>query len=114
MDPAGGLHAYWDAGIDHAVAREKAQDQPSGRQAVTERWSAEGAIAPSADDVKDLNPANWAAAGAQLADDKVYNGIAQNGAPDETYNAMQADLCKRQAVLGGFRLANLLNRTLGQ
>jgi hypothetical protein len=48
-----------------------------------------------------------------MADDYVYSGIARDGKPSDEYRAKQAKLCRRLAVLAGFRLANELNRGLG-
>ena len=39
-------------------------------------------------------------------------GIKPMGVPDEAYKKAQIDLCKKQAVLAGTRLANYLNATL--
>jgi hypothetical protein len=64
-------------------------------------------------DVANLTPANWISKGATLADTVVYTGITPNSVPNSAYNAAQVALCKKQAVLGGYRLAKLLNTILG-
>jgi hypothetical protein len=100
------LHALWDAGIDDAVASET--DGPSDVESVTSRWSE--TYAPGKEDAADLDVASWIAAGAKRADEAVYVGVETGGRPSVEYRGKLVELCKRQAVLAGFRLAALLNQ----
>lgn len=107
------LHAFWDAGIDHASGLTTAQPPSGFFESVTAQWSSSSDLQPPAADVADLDPADWISKGAKLADMVVYTGIQPNDAPSPSYQATQVDLCKKQAVLAGSRLARLLNSILG-
>jgi S1/P1 Nuclease len=107
------LHAYWDAGIDHASGLVSATPPGSFFPPVTAMWSSDPALQPTAADVADLTAAHWISRGAKLADTVVYVGIQPHDVPSSSYNAAQVTLCKKQAVLAGYRLAKLLNSILG-
>ncbi|RYG30972.1 hypothetical protein EON81_23860, partial [bacterium] len=105
------LHAYWDEGIDHAKAADDAGRGSTSFEAATERWTKTGKILPASARVQDQNPMDWVKEGAKLADRFVYApGVANGYVPTPSYNAAQEELCRRQAVLGGMRLAEMLNR----
>jgi hypothetical protein len=108
------LHAYWDAGIDHAKQADKAEGLPKRVDQVSARWGRDRSIAPAAGDARNLDVKSWLKEGAQLADRLVYSGIQRGETPSPEYARTQQDLCRRQAVLGGFRLANILNDILGR
>ena len=103
------LHALWDSGIELAIAAES-WDKP-GPEAVTERWMA--AYAPSESDLGNMDVAQWIAHGSKLALSSVYEGLDRGGKPSEDYKVRQLDLCRRQAVLAGLRLAKEINLGLG-
>ncbi|MER3460720.1 MAG: hypothetical protein C4320_02715 [Armatimonadota bacterium] len=106
------LHAYWDNGIDHA--REK--DGMGGRgktnfEITSERWSTDRAIQPASARILDLQPLDWIHEGAVLADKFVYSAEMKDGyVPDEAYESRHREICKQQALLAGYRLAEVLNR----
>ncbi|RYG30779.1 hypothetical protein EON81_24270, partial [bacterium] len=110
------LHAYWDEGIDHAKAADaKGETNPergtTSFEATTARWSAEPRLTPSPESALNLDPLQWVKDGAKLADQFVYTRDVQDGyVPTPAYNATQEELCRREAVLGGSRLAAMLNR----
>jgi len=103
------LHFFWDRGIDNAIALEP--DQSSDVEAVTDRWIRDSA--PGDEAANDMDISHWIEEGAKMADDFVYTGIVRGGKPSDEYRAKQAKLCKRQAVLAGFRLANEINKSFG-
>jgi len=64
------LRAYWDVGIDHAKKREGAQGLSVSVQVVTDCWSLDDGIQPSAAEEADLDVMSRITHGAQLADQK--------------------------------------------
>ena len=108
------LHAYWDEAIDHAKAAESTGRGSTSIERVSPRWIAEKGIQPASAQVRDLDPMDWIKEGAKLADKFVYTGEIKDGAiPSAGYNFTQNKLARRQAVLGGYRLAAMLNKILG-
>jgi hypothetical protein len=55
---------------------------------------------------------HWILAGAKLADKFVYGTMKSGDTPDTAYTVQSSDLCRKQAVLGGIRLAEILNKAL--
>jgi hypothetical protein len=108
------LHFYWDEGIDNAKQADRARGLSTGVHDVADRWSSDPALKPSAADIAIWDPAVWIKAGSDLAAQSVYTSIQPGGIPDSTYNAAQEQICKKQAVLAGYRLAALLNDILGK
>jgi hypothetical protein len=113
-DGRGRLHGYWDAGISHAIAQDKAQAQSPSVEDVTLRWCADRSLAPSHADAANLKVADWIKEGAKRAESDVYTGIAPDQAPSADYANHQAQLSRRLAVLAGLRLAAVLNSALGR
>jgi hypothetical protein len=112
------LHFYWDSGIGHAVAADPATASDyagaPGHQDfedVTRKWSADASARPSATAAHNLDIPAWIAEGARLADTEVYT-VAEDAAPAPEYDAAQAKLCKRLALLAGARLAEMLKQAL--
>ncbi len=105
------LHAYWDEGIDHAKEAEGLVRGATSIEATTVRWTQESKALPAEVRAKDLNVLDWIKDGAKLADKFVYGPQVKSGyEPTPQYEAAHQELCKRQAILGGFRLAEMLNR----
>ncbi|HTQ10648.1 MAG TPA: S1/P1 nuclease [Fimbriimonadaceae bacterium] len=109
----GNLHSYWDSGIDHAIAADPKLGKEATVEQVSAAWTADKSYLPSAADVRNLDPMAWVDAGWKLAQSVVYKGVQPEVAPDAKYAATQADVCKRLALLAGFRLAAYLNNVLG-
>lgn len=100
------LHFYWDQGIENAIASEAGQ--PSDYESVSERWLK--AYPPSQEKMDDqFMVSHWISDSARLAQDVVYSGIERDGTPTPEYAQRQIDVCRKQAVLAGCRLANELN-----
>lgn len=106
------LHSSWDGGIGRAIGEEREKGKSGNIEQVSDRWTSDKPIQPSADQAKDLDPMNWIKAGAKLADRYVYGNLKQGDRPDMNYLFVQSDLCRKQAVLGGYRLAAILNKAL--
>ena len=105
------LHAYWDEGIDHA--RETRGSGGRGKTSIertTGEWLADPKLLPPMSKRNDFDPMHWVRDGARLADLVVYAPEIKDGAvPSPAYEARHRELCERQAVLGGMRLATVLN-----
>jgi hypothetical protein len=56
----------------------------------------------------DLDPANWAKEGLNLANTAVY-ATAENQVPSAIYIESEKKIVQQQLALAGYRLANLLN-----
>ena len=110
---AGNLHSYWDGGIGRAIGEERAKGEDPNVEKVSARWTSDPKLAPSPEAVNDLDPMNWIKAGAKLADKYVYGTMKKGDKPDMAYTVQSSDLCRKQAVLGGMRLAAILNKALG-
>lgn len=106
------LHGFWDAAIGKAIAADKAAGLDPNVEAVSARWTADASLQPSATAVKDLDIVSWLKAGAKLADKFSYDGLKPNDKPNEAYQKDMILLAKKQAVLGGYRMAEILNAAL--
>lgn len=107
------LHSLWDGGIGRAIGVEREKGLDPNIEKVSERWTSDSSLQPTADQVNDLNAMDWIKNGAKLADSIVYGDLHQGDRPDGNYLARESQLCKKQAVLAGYRLAAILNKALG-
>lgn len=107
------LHRLWDwtAGLLPFV-------DPDGRwQAPVERFAAQlrgDFPAPGVARLRASDPGNWAEEGRHLAETVVYSGIDFEGHPSEAYLERARGVIGQQLLLGGYRLAGLLNAALGK
>lgn len=108
----GNLHGYWDAGITQAIVTEKQSNLSPSIEDVTKRWSADSAFKPSDKDAANLDVASWIFDNAKLADNVVYKDVKPNEMLPGGYAETRIQLCKKEAVLAGSRLATLLNSIL--
>lgn len=106
------LHSFWDGGIGRAIGEEREKGKSANVEEVTQRWTMANSLGPMPDQVKDLDSMNWIKAGAKLADRFVYGNLKQGDRPDMQYLFQQSELCRKQAVLAGYRLAAILNKAL--
>jgi hypothetical protein len=104
------LHGFWDGAIGRMIGEENKIGLSGNIEDVTARWSADPLNQSSTMLTKNLDIAVWIKEGATLADTVVYTGLAQNTRPSSEYLKAQGVLCKKQAVLGGTRLAAVLNQ----
>jgi hypothetical protein len=108
------LHFLWDAGIGDARRRDRDEQGLMNRvDVVTQRWTTDPSLSSLMTAATDPDPKHWIDAGAQLADQVVYVGIQEGSIPAAQYERSRKDTSRRQAVLAGWRLANLLNSALG-
>jgi hypothetical protein len=106
------LHGYWDGGITHAIAQDKTAGLAVTPADITTRWCDDKTLQPSGKDASDLKVADWIKEGAVSADKIVYADLKPNSTLTAEYVAAQIPFCKKQAVLGGTRLAEVLNAAL--
>ncbi|MBS1704209.1 MAG: S1/P1 nuclease [Armatimonadetes bacterium] len=107
------LHSFWDGGIGRAIGEEREKGKDPNVEKVTDRWTGDSSLQPPADQVKDLDPMDWIKIGSREADKVVYGDLKQGDAPDMNYLYRMSIFCRKQAVLGGYRLAAVLNKALG-
>jgi hypothetical protein len=107
------LHGFWDGGIGRAIGEENKAGLSGNVEEVSTRWSVDPLNQSSTMLTQNLDIAAWIKEGATLADTVVYTGLAQNTRPSSSYLKTQSALCKKQAVLGGTRLAAVLNQIFG-
>lgn len=111
-DRARNLHAYWDGGVTlytQMVARPLQED---GRTLV-KRLADEIMMAcppESLANAKETNFQVWAQEGHKLCREIVYADLKEGETPSETYNQRGTDCARKQSALGGYRLADILNR----
>lgn len=106
------LHGYWDGGIGRAIATDKAQGLDPNINAVSKRWENTPSLRPTRQEAANSNIMAWIENGALLSDTVVYVGLTPNAPLPTGYADTNMGLCKKQAVLAGFRLAALLNAAL--
>lgn len=101
------LHFYWDNGISKA----KQLESNDNFEAVTDKWLADKTMIPDEKDYKNLDIDQWLAFQVSVANTGVYN-IRMRSIPTKEYEQYQIDVCKHEAVLAGYRLAETLNGIL--
>ncbi len=108
----GELHAFWDSGVNHAEKADTRIATGTKVADVATLWLSDSADQPAAGDYEDLTPMDWISKGRDLAVANVYDGIHPGDAPSDAYVARQSALCKKQVLLAGYRLAEILNQDL--
>ena len=108
------LHGYWDGGIARAIGQDRQNNLSPTVEEVSLRWAADPMLKPSAKDAANLDVKSWIMAGANEADTFVYKDVKPDSPLPAGYADAQIVLCKKQAVLAGARLANMLNSLLGK
>ncbi len=103
------LHGYWDDGIEKALK----QDGLTSFVAVTNAWLSRSDLKPKDEDVANLNWEAIAKRQSEIAVAEVYRGLTNKGVVPAGYERRTADLSRKMAVLGGYRLAAYLNGLLG-
>lgn len=104
------LHSYWDSGIDHAIEADPRLGKNASLQKVTETWTKDNLVGDHEATI--IEPVMWVFDGWLNAQNAVYKDLKPDETPSADYIARHNALCKKQAVLAGYRLAAYLNRTL--
>ena len=102
------LHAYWDAGITHAISKDQAAGLDATTEEISHRWLYDRALRPASSVVSNLKVEDWVRSGADSADKIVYASLKPNDTLTREYAGAQAEFCRKQAVLAGERLARVL------
>lgn len=105
------LHAFWDSGGGawNAIKRPLS---PQSQELLTRMASDlehKYPVEKYQVQAQDVDPAHLAHEGWELARQDCYNGIQRGERPSQEYTARVVDDMGREAALGGYRLANLLN-----
>jgi len=111
------LHSLWDGGPNNAILMDASLGiTEPGKMSydqilhVADAWIQSSA--PSVAKANSLNPQSWAKDSEKLAVSSAYKGLKQHSKVTATYAKRNVDLCRHQIVLGGFRLAKLLDSEL--
>ncbi len=110
----GNLHSLWDRGVDTAVRNEGIERDANNTQVaikVAAKWIADGPT-PLPAKIGKQNPLTWVIEGRDAAAESAYTDIAMGQKPSETYMSRLAQLCKKNVVLAGYRLAQFLKDQL--
>jgi hypothetical protein len=102
-------HSLWDGGVGRFEGKNgRATDH--AKELAVELMQLYPASS-FGDKASDLNPDNWAQEGFENAKKYVYS-TPENQTPTTAYLSTGKQVAERQAVLAGYRLANLLNTLL--
>jgi hypothetical protein len=112
------LHSLWDHGGDNAIRTDSslgitdiASLKPADLMSIAASWSASSAPTDP-NQASDVTPIDWVKESNQLAIADAYKGMKQKGKVTEAYARNYVDICRHQIVLGGMRLANILDKAL--
>ena len=107
------LHGFWDGAVGKAIAKDREAGLDANVEAVTQRWTSDPTLQPTAAQIKNLDIMSWLKTGAALADKFSYDGLKPEDKPSAEYMDAMITLSKKQVVLSGYRLAEILNSRLG-
>jgi len=110
------LHSYWDgvAGFfDAANLTRPLNSNERRRLRAFARTIQEDFPADEIDDVDDLTPATWVTESHELAKTVVYTDITETTVPSNAYRDKTRDTSRKRIATAGYRLARVLNTTLG-
>jgi hypothetical protein len=107
------LHGFWDGAVGKAIAKDREAGLNANVEAVTQRWTSDPTLQPTAAQIKNLDIMSWLKTGAALADKFSYDGLKPEDKPSAEYMDAMITLSKKQVVLSGYRLAEILNKSLG-
>ena len=110
------LHSYWDgaagffdsANLTRPLNRSERQRIRNFATKIQQDFPA-GDI----DNVDDLTPATWVTESHELARTVVYMNITPNTVPSNDYRDNTRDTTRKRIATAGYRLARVLNQTLG-
>ncbi|MBX3167791.1 MAG: S1/P1 nuclease [Candidatus Eremiobacteraeota bacterium] len=106
------LHSFWDSGGKQWSNLKRPLSGPDKQQ--VERLAAQlekqYPLEKYRIDATNLQPEDWSREGWELARDDVYAGVTPGQAPSPEYTERARHDMSREAALGGYRLAGLLNQ----
>lgn len=110
------LHSYWDGAagfFDSANLTRPLNSNERQRIRNFARQIQQDFPAGDIDDVDDLNPATWVTESHELARTVAYENITPNTVPSNDYRDDTRDTARKRIATAGYRLARVLNDTLG-
>ena len=106
---AGNLHAVWDSVIYTYTGYVKLPFTDSAWDELTSTAKTLLSSIPiQTDEAKNLDPKYWAAESFELSKTVVYPDITPMEEPSDDYKQKALEVAKKQIVMGGHRLANLI------
>ncbi|MGA2654787.1 MAG: S1/P1 nuclease [Gammaproteobacteria bacterium] len=96
------LHQFWDNG---AGALREVKNLKQTAMSWLKLYP------PSAEQLNEQDPMQWAWESYALAVNHAYVGIAPKSLPSEKYTEQTQEITKQQIVLAGMRLANIINQS---
>ena len=105
------LHSFWDSGGKQWTNVKRPLNGPAKDQVIqlAAQLEKQYPMEKYRIDASNLKPEDWSREGWQLSKDDVYEGVTQGQAPSPEYTERARNDMNREAALGGYRLANLLN-----
>lgn len=111
---ANNLHAYWDAGLGQFIGH-KTKHYLSYYHVVrlVNQWQKMYPVSYFKSQLTVQSPMRWAEESYQLAKQSAYQ-LPINSKPSRHYNKIGRRIVREQAVLAGYRLAEILNHIFSQ
>jgi len=108
------LHWYWDSILDRVIPREPGESAMAHAERVADRVEHDRAEPSLAARIEPGRVDLWEREGLALSEHVVYApSLVPNQDPGATYQQTAFDTAETQVALAGYRLAEMLNRTLG-
>lgn len=105
---ADNLHSLWDSGVGNFVGGTAPENITTLSHTITSHYPPEY----FGDRVKNLKPDDWANEDLAIAKKSVYT-TAEKQVPSTAYIENGKQIAEQQAALAGYRLAAILNQSLG-
>jgi hypothetical protein len=112
--PFNNLHAYWDALIGYSVpwaAADRTEADYVG--SIAARITARNPMSRLRGQIEPGEYEEWSREGFRVAQRVAYTGVTRNQAAPPSYRRSAWAAAEERVALAGYRLADLLNRTLG-
>lgn len=105
------LHSFWDCGGKQWSNIKRPLNGPGKDQVakMAAQLEKQYPLDKYRIDATNLKPEDWSREGWQMTKDDVYTDVTQGQAPSEEYTQRCRTDMNREAALGGYRLAGLLN-----
>jgi hypothetical protein len=112
--PFNNLHGYWDSLIGYSVpwaAEDRSEADYVG--SIARRIAAENPQSRMRGQIDPGEYEEWSREGFRIAQRVAYTGVTRNQAAPPSYRRSAWNAAESRVALAGYRLADLLNRTLG-
>jgi hypothetical protein len=113
--PFNNLHAYWDGLVSFASPwRPGDRDQAAYVEGIAARIAARHPLSGLRGELRPGEFERWSREALRVAQRHAYRGVTRGQRPPPAYRERVGPAAERQIALAGYRLADLLNRTLGE